>query len=651
VLSLNELGFIRVGAAVPKVQLANPGFNCRQILKLIVKASTEQVQVLLFPELSITGYSDGDLFNQRLLLETANRELAQLLQETKGIDMVIAVGMPVRADNQLFNCAVVFFQGQILGVVPKTFIPNYNEFYEQRWFSSSTQRISNQISLCGQWVPFDENLLFKDTGSELVIGVELCEDLWMPIPPSSHHAQYGANLILNLSASNEIVGKAAYRRTLVEAQSAKCITGYLYASAGPSESTTDLVFGGHAIIAENGILLQEERMNLQATLLIQDIDIECLMNDRRKFNSFMSKVEPHKYQTGYFQLNNSPEDQSTDKKRTELRRKVDPKPFVPSDKQKKEMRCAEIFNIQAAGLAQRLDKSGIKKAVLGISGGLDSTLALLVTCHAFKQLERPVKDIIGVSMPGFGTSHRTCRNAVTLMQKLGITMKEIPIRDACSQHMKDIDHDPQQHDETYENIQARERTQILMDLANQAGGLVVGTGDLSELALGWCTYNGDHMSMYAVNSGVPKTLVKYLVEWWAESAEPSLEIVLQDILATPISPELLPLDETGNIKQMTEKTIGSYDLHDFFLYYVVRFGFSPAKIIYLAEKAFEDIDKKTLIHWLKVFYERFFTQQFKRSCMPDGVKVGSVSLSPRGDWRMPSDASYAIWINELEKMS
>ncbi len=649
-LFLNVLGFIRVGAAVPKLQLANPGFNCRQILKLIVKASNEQVQVLLFPELSITGYSDGDLFNQRLLLETAEIELAQLLQDTKGIDMVIAVGMPVRTDNQLFNCAVIFFQGKILGVVPKTFIPNYNEFYEQRWFSSSTQRISNQISLCGQWVPFDENLLFKDTGSELVIGVELCEDLWMPIPPSSHHAQYGANLILNLSASNEIVGKAAYRRTLVEAQSAKCITGYLYASAGPSESTTDLVFGGHAIIAENGILLQEDRMNLQETLLIQDIDIERLMNDRRKFNSFMSKVEPRKYQTGYFQLNNSPPDQNTDKKRIDLRRKVDPRPFVPAGKQNREERCSDIFSIQAAGLAQRLDKSGIKKAVLGISGGLDSTLALLVTCHAFKQLERPIKDIIGVSMPGFGTSQRTRRNAGTLMQELDITMQEIPIRDACSQHMKDIDHDPQQHDETYENIQARERTQILMDLANQAGGLVVGTGDLSELALGWCTYNGDHMSMYAVNSGVPKTLVKYLVEWWAESAEPNIEKVLQDILATPISPELLPLDETGNIKQMTEKTIGSYDLHDFFLYYVVRFGFSPAKIICLAEKAFEDIDKKTLIHWLKVFYERFFTQQFKRSCMPDGVKVGSVSLSPRGDWRMPSDASYAIWINELEKM-
>ncbi len=649
-VSLNELGFIRTGTAIPKLSVANPVFNCRQLLDLIVQAASQQVQVLVFPELCITGYTNGDLFNQRLLLEAGESALAQLLQDTKLLDMIIAVGMPVQADNQLFNCAVVFFQGKILGVVPKTFIPNYNEFYEKRWFSSSMQRISDQISLCGQWVPFDENLLFKDLSSELVIGVEICEDLWVPIPPSSCHTQYGANLILNLSASNEIVGKAVYRRKLVEGQSAKCITAYLYASAGPSESTTDLVFSGHAIIAENGVLLQEDRMSFQETLLIQDIDIERLMNDRRKYNSFMSKVELQKYQTEYFKLNNLPKDQNMDKIQIDLRRKVDPRPFVPADKQNREERCSEIFNIQAAGLAQRLDKSGINKTVLGISGGLDSTLALLVTYHVFKQLKRPVKDIIGVTMPGFGTSYRTYDNAVTLMREIGITIKEIPIRDACIQHMEDIDHDPDKHDVTYENVQARERTQILMDIANQEGGLVVGTGDLSELALGWCTYNGDHMSMYNVNSSVPKTLVQYLVEWYAESSEPKIKKVLEDILNTPISPELLPLDDTGNIKQMTEKVIGSYDLHDFFLYNVLRFGFRPAKIIYLAENAFADIERQTLIHWLKVFYERFFTQQFKRSCMPDGVKVGSASLSPRGDWRMPSDASYEIWVNELVKM-
>lgn len=649
-ISLNELGFIRVGVAVPKLKVANPAFNCQQILNLIIKAGAQQVKVLLFPELSITGYSDGDLFHQRLLLEVAESELAQLLQETKALDIVIVVGMPIRADNQLFNCAIVFFQGKILGVVPKTFIPNYNEFYEKRWFSSSMQRISDKISICGQDVPFDENLLFKDTSSEMVIGIEICEDLWMPIPPSSYHSQYGANLILNLSASNEIVGKAEYRRTLVEGQSARCITAYLYASAGTSESTTDLVFGGHAIIAENGVLLQEGRMNLQETLLIQDIDIERLMNDRRKFNTFMGKVEPQKYQTGYFQLNNSAKAHNLHTPGTDLRRKIDPKPFVPADKQNRDERCSDIFNIQAMGLVQRLDKSGIKKSVLGISGGLDSTLALLVTYHAYKQLKRPVKDIIGVSMPGFGTSNRTYDNAVTLMRELGMTIKDISIRNACTQHMEDIDHDPNEHDITYENVQARERTQILMDIANQEGGLVVGTGDLSELALGWCTYNGDHMSMYAVNSSVPKTLVRYLVEWFAESAEPNIKKVLGDILNTPISPELLPLDETGNIKQMTEEVIGPYDLHDFYLYNVLRFGFSPAKIICLAENAFEDVDRQILIHWLRVFYERFFTQQFKRSCMPDGVKVGSVSLSPRGDWRMPSDASYEIWVNELEKM-
>jgi len=603
-ISLNELGFIRTAVAVPKLQVADPAFNCRQIGDICIEAVSQNVKVLLFPELSVTGYTSGDLFQQRLLLEAAESELEKLLDRTKALEVVIVVGMPIRADNQLFNCAVVSFQGRIMGVIPKTFIPNYNEFYEKRWFSSSIHRISDKISLCGQDVLFHENLLFKDSSSELMIGIEICEDLWIPIPPSSNHALHGANLILNLSASNEVVGKAEYRKTMVAQQSAKCIAAYLYASAGPSESTTDLVFGGHAIIAENGALLQEERMNREETLLVQDIDIERLMNDRRKINSFMGKVESHDYQTVVFQLHASTEALHDVTERTDFRRKVAPKPFVPADEVNRERSCSDIFAIQAMGLAQRLDKTGIKRAVLGISGGLDSTLALLVTYHAYRLLKRPFKDIIGISMPGFGTSNRTYDNAATLMRELGITSKEISIEAACVQHMKDIGHDPNERDVTYENIQARERTQILMDVANQEDGLVVGTGDLSELALGWCTYNGDHMSMYGVNASVPKTLVTYLVAWFAESAEPNIKKVLKDILTTPISPELLPLDEAGNIEQMTEKIIGSYDLHDFFLYYVLRFGFRPAKIIFLAEQAFGAVDRQTIIGQLRVFYKR-----------------------------------------------
>lgn len=644
-ISLKELGFIRVGVAVPELEVANPAFNCRQILDLCAKAGLQKVKVLLFPELSITGYSSGDLFGQSALLESAELELEKLISDTRELDMAIAVGIPVRSDNQLFNCAVVFFRGKVLGVVPKTYIPNYNEFYEKRWFSSATDRISEKVSICGQEVPFCEELLFKDTSSELVIGVEICEDIWVPIPPSSNHAIHGANVILNLSASPEMAGKADYRRSMVVSQSAKSKTAYIYASSGPSESTTDLVFGGHSMISENGVLLQESRMEMRETLLIRDIDIDRIMSERRRINSFMGKIEPRRYQTVAFELH----DPGAKGEACELCRDIDPHPFVPADRRSRAERCSEIVGIQALGLARRLNWTKSRKVVLGISGGLDSTLALLVSHRAFQLLERPVEDIIGISMPGFGTSNQTRENAAELMRGLGITAREIPISKACLQHMEDIGYDPDNRDVTYENIQARERTQILMDVANQEGGLVVGTGDLSELALGWCTYNGDQMSMYAVNSGVPKTLVRHLVEWFADSASPSVRKVLKGIVGTPISPELLPPDKSGNISQLTEKLVGPYELHDFFLYNALRLGFKPSKVLFLAENAFKEVDRQTLIYWLKVFYRRFFTQQFKRSCMPDGVKVGSVCLSPRGDWRMPSDASYEAWLSELEK--
>ena len=484
-ISLNQYGFIRAGVAVPFVEVANPTFNIKQMRNLITEASARNVQVLVFPELCVTGYSAGDLFNQRLLLESAEEELCNLLQATNETKMLIAVGMPIMADNQLFNCAVMIHEGHILGVIPKTFIPNYSEFYEKRWFASALNRISDKVKLCGARVPFNENLLFKDENSELVVGVELCEDLWMPIPPSSYHAQHGANLILNLSASNEIVGKAEYRRNLVAQQSAKCMTAYLYTSAGNSESTTDVVFGGHAMIAENGSLLAEARMNDEETLLIRDLDIELLANDRRKFNSFMGNVDSKNYETITFSL--------TTPAVPSLERHTNPQPFVPSSKEDRDERCLEIFRIQSAGLAQRLAKTGIKKAVLGISGGLDSTLALLVTYAAFERLKLPKENIIGVTMPGFGTSGRTYRNSHDLMKGLGVTTKEISIKEACIHHLTAIGHDLSVHDITYENAQARERTQILMDISNQVGGLVVGTGDLSELALGWCTYNGDQM--------------------------------------------------------------------------------------------------------------------------------------------------------------
>jgi NAD+ synthase (glutamine-hydrolysing) len=641
----NDLGFVRVGVGIPQLKVADPVYNINQISKIIEELSSENtgVQVALFPELCITGYTCGDLFNQRQLIVSAEQELAKFITKVN-LDMLIVLGMPIRIDNQLFNCAVAIHSGSILGVVPKTFIPNYSEFYEKRWFASATSRISKQIKLCNQIVPFNEYLILRDLQSELRIGIEICEDLWMPIPPSSYHAIYGANLILNLSASNDIVGKSDYRRNLVSQQSARTISGYIYASAGSDESTTDVVFGGHSMIAENGVILAEQTMYQDTVVMVKDIDIHKLMNDRLKMNTFMEKFEHNlDYTTVDFNLveyNSS----------LSLNRYVDAYPFVPSSEKDIDARCNEIFSIQSTGLTQRLLKTNVIKVILGISGGLDSTLALLVSYEAFKKLKLPAGNIIGITMPGFGTTNRTYENALKLMRGLGITVREISIKESCLQHFKDIGHDLSIQDITYENVQARERTQILMDIANKEGGLVVGTGDLSELALGWCTYNGDHMSMYAVNSSIPKTLVRYLVKWYSTKVKnEEIKIALLDILDTPVSPELLPPDSYDEIIQKTEHVIGPYELHDFFLYNMVRQGFGPRKIFYLAAIAFKGkFARQEIIKWLKVFYKRFFTQQFKRSCMPDGPKVGSVALSPRGDWRMPSDASYNLWLSELE---
>jgi len=640
-IKLSKYGYVRVGAACPQIRIADPAFNIARIIEFLEKNKDLDLQVITFPELSVTGYTCADLFHQTGLLSEAEKQLGVLIEKTSEMDVLITVGMPIRSVNQLFNCAVVIHKGKILGVVPKTFIPNYSEFYEYRWFAPAAKRISKNIRLCGQEAPFNENLLFKDSASELCIGIEICEDLWTPIPPSSYHSLYGANLLLNLSASNDIVEKSEYRRSLVCQQSARCIAGYVYASAGESESTTDVVFGGHGLIAENGAVLTEQRFK-ENEGIYQDIDIERLMNDRRKMNSFMGSRDNIEYEVVHFHMNQAEVEN--------LLRKVNPHPFVPGSKDVIDIRCREIFKIQATGLKQRILKSGLDKMVIGISGGLDSTLALLVCVEVCEQLKLPMENIIAVTMPGFGTSVRTYSNAMTLMKELGTSVKEISIKEACIQHFKDIGLDENVHDVTYENVQARERTQVLMDISNKEGGLVVGTGDLSELALGWSTYNGDHMSMYAVNASIPKTLVRYLVEWYADRNKierPLIAKALYDVCSTPVSPELLPPDQEGKIAQKTEDIVGSYELHDFFLYNMIRGGFSPSKIELLAEIAFKGkYDREIILKWLEVFIKRFFTQQFKRSCMPDGPKVGTIALSPRGDWRMPSDAAFSAWLNK-----
>lgn len=639
-------GFVKVAAAVPLVQVADCFYNIEKIEGLMRQASEKGVQIIAFPELSVTGYTCLDLFAQQTLLDGAEEALLQLVSNTADLDILTIVGVPLRTENRLINAAVVFQKGAIRGVVPKTYLPNYKEFQEQRWFTSVTELRESTISIGEEEYPMGSHLLFRS--GRLTAGIEICEDLWVPVPPSSLLAMEGANIIFNLSASNELIGKHAYLRSLICQQSARCMAGYVYASSGFGESSTDLVFAGNGIIAENGNLLAESpRFTMEEQLVISEIDIETLQNDRQVNTSFMygtSGLPKEKAQVVDFQVR-IPDGFS-------LTRPVDPHPFTPSGEALKE-RCEEIFHIQVAGLAKRLVHAHAQTAVVGISGGLDSTLALLVTVMTFDALKMPRGQIIGITMPGFGTTDCTYTNACDLIRSLGVTLKEIPIKEACLQHFRDIDHDPSVHDVTYENSQARERTQLLMDVANQKNGLVIGTGDLSELALGWATYNGDHMSMYGVNGSIPKTLVKYLVEWVANhKVDDASRLTLLDIVDTPISPELIPADENGNIKQKTEDLVGPYELHDFFLYHFLRFGSHPSKIYFLAQKAFAGIyDNATVKKWLYTFFRRFFQQQFKRSCLPDGPKVGSVSLSPRGDWRMPSDAVSRLWLEEIERIN
>ncbi|MBV4191474.1 NAD(+) synthase [Bacteroides fragilis] len=638
-------GFVKVAAAVPRVKVADCKFNSERLEGLIAIAEGKGVQILTFPEMCITGYTCGDLFAQQLLLEQAEMALMQILNNTRQLDIISILGMPVVVNSTIINAAVAIQKGKILGVVPKTYLPNYKEFYEQRWFTSALQVSETSVRLCGQIVPMGNNLLFET--AETTFGIEICEDLWSTVPPSSSLALQGAEIIFNLSADDEGIGKHSYLCSLISQQSARCLSGYVFSSSGFGESTTDVVFAGNGLIYENGgLLARSERFCLEEQLVISEIDVECIRAERRINTTFAANKancpskEAIRVSTEY-----------TNSKDLNLTRTFNPHPFVPQGAELNN-RCEEIFSIQVAGLAQRLVHTGAKTAVVGISGGLDSTLALLVCVKTFDKLGLSRKDILGITMPGFGTTDRTYHNAIALMNSLGISIREISIKEACIQHFKDIGHDLNVHDVTYENSQARERTQILMDVANQICGLVIGTGDLSELALGWATYNGDHMSMYGVNASIPKTLVQHLVQWVAENeVDGKSKITLLDIVDTPISPELIPADDNGEIKQKTEDLVGPYELHDFFLYYFLRFGFRPSKIYFLAQTVFNGIyDAETIKKWLQTFFRRFFNQQFKRSCLPDGPKVGSVSISPRGDWRMPSDASSAAWLKEVSEL-
>ena len=642
-----KFGFVKVAAAIPAVKVADCKFNAQHTEAQIMIADGKGVQIVIFPELNLTGYSCGDLFSHQLLLEQAEMALMQVINNTRQLDIISIVGLPVMVNSTLANCAVVFQRGKILGVVPKTYLPNYKEFYEQRWFASSlTYKDISSLRLCGQTVPFGKDLLFET--SDTCFGIEICEDVWAPVPPSSELVLKGAEIIFNMSADTENIAKHQYLRSLLAQQSARCLAGYVFSSCGFGESTTDVVFAGNALIYENGTLLAEaERFSFDEQLVVSEIDVERLRGERLVNTTFAASVRAYGAD-GVQRI----QTEMVNSRNLSLTRYVDPHPFVPAGGKLLDERCEEIFSIQVAGLAKRLVHTNCKTVVVGISGGLDSTLALLVCVKTFDKLGLPRKGIVGITMPGFGTTDRTYNNALTLMSSLQVTTKEISIKDACIQHFKDIEHDMSIHDVTYENGQARERTQILMDYANKIGGLVIGTGDLSELALGWATYNGDHMSMYGVNASIPKTLVRYLVNWVAQTGVDVLSRnTLLDIIDTPISPELIPADENGNIKQKTEDLVGPYELHDFFLYYFLRFGMRPAKIYYLAEIAFKGMyDSTTIKKWLTNFCRRFFNQQFKRSCLPDGPKVGSVSFSPRGDWRMPSDASSALWLKECEEL-
>lgn len=648
--------YYRVGAAVPDVRVADVTYNKNKIIEKIYEAEKQGVRLLTFPELCLTGYTCADLFMQQALLNAARSALADITAISSKLDMVIVLGSPILIDYQLYNAAVVLYQGTIHGIHVKTFIPNYNEFYEKRWFSSAAEldvsEVSSRDILDGgqpeYYIPIGNDIIYKAGG--LCFGVEICEDVWAPLTPSTWEAMAGAELIVNLSASNDTIGKRDYRRRLIQNRSMSLMCEYLYVSAGCGESSTDLIFSGHSLVVENGRVIKEnDRIADNDYLLVTDIDLGRIRADRVKGKTFKDAARIYGAGVDIRQVM-LPE--SCDMESDGSCYAVNPYPFIPSDKGRRQKRCRDIFDMQVGGLAKRLSVTG-SKMVIGVSGGMDSTLALLVGAQTLKKMGRPMTELVGITMPAFGTTNRTYTNALKLMETLGISVETIPIKEACTLHYRDIGHDIEEKDITYENVQARERTQVLMDYANKIGGIVVGTGDLSELALGWCTYNADQMSMYGVNASIPKTLVKWLIDSVIEyDMFPDSSDVLRDIIDTPISPELLPPDENGNIVQKTEETVGPYELHDFFLYYVMRFGYAPSKIYFMAQRAFAGIyDRETILKWMKMFYRRFFSQQFKRSCMPDGVKVGSVCLSPRGDWRMPSDASVALWLKELDNIS
>ena len=633
-------GFVKVAAATPDIRVADVEFNTAKICEAISEACEQKAKIIVFPELCVTGYTCSDLFTQDVLLKVAKEALIRIAEYTADKDILVFAGAPLSVGGKLYNVAAAMNRGKVIGLTTKTFLPNYAEFYEMRQFTPGPET-AGYIDFNGQKVPFGPQLLFTDSEMEdLIVSAEICEDVWSPVPPSIRAALEGATVIVNCSASDETIGKDTYRRELISGQSARLIAGYIYANAGEGESTTDVVFGGHNIIAENGAILKQSK-RYHNEIIYSELDIQRIISERRKNTTFKTAVGQTLIRIP-FHINNE---------ETVLTRTFPKRPFVPADERARAQRCEEILTIQAMGLKKRLAHTNSRTAVVGISGGLDSTLALLVTARAFDMLGRDKKDIIAVTMPCFGTTDRTYNNACEMTRKTGATLKEVPIADAVNIHFRDIGQDPENHDVTYENSQARERTQVLMDIANRTGGMVIGTGDMSELALGWATYNGDHMSMYGVNASVPKTLVRHLVKYAAdETPDEELRRVLYDVLDTPVSPELLP-PKDGDIAQKTEDLVGPYELHDFFLYYMLRFGYEPAKIFRLAEVTFDgDYDRETILKWLKTFCRRFFAQQFKRSCLPDGPKIGTVALSPRGDWRMPSDACAAVWMKELDEL-
>ena len=636
-------GFLKTACCTPNLRVADCKFNVEAIVDGAENACKKGASIVVFPELCITGYTCGDLFFQRSLQVSAENAVMEIAERTENLKALVFVGLPVARTEGIYNCAAVLFEGKLLALYAKSYLPNYGEFYERRQFTPFQQNMETQfISFAGfNDVPFGTDILIQDEKNPYItVACELCEDLWVPVPPSSRHVLAGATIIANLSAGNEVIGKAEYRRSLVKSHSARSLCAYLYSNAGIDESTQDMVFSGHSMICENGSLLAESKLFENQTIFA-DVDVERLCQERRHTTSFSYSANNNTFNSDYVVVSVN---LNADEAEGEFTRYVDPHPFVPSDKEKRTQRCLEVITMQYMGLAKRLRHINCQSAVIGLSGGLDSTLALMITCRAFDAVGVDRSKITAITMPCFGTTDRTYNNACALAKECGVTLKEVRIADSVRQHFKDIGQDEEVHDITYENGQARERTQILMDYANKTNGIVIGTGDLSELALGWCTYNGDHMSMYGVNSSIPKTLVRYLVQWFADDADSA---VLRDILDTPVSPELLP-PKNGVISQVTEDLVGPYELHDFFLYYLLRFGFSPAKILFLAEHSGLEYSREFMLKWLKTFYRRFFSQQFKRSCMPDGAKVGTVNLSPRGDWRMPSDAMASVWMAEVE---